>query len=136
MGAGSCYYVVHDSRNYYCNDHLVTAEADRCNSRCVVAAGVVHSCTLVLAVDVGMSWVVEGPSEKDLTLEAVEPSLALGVEVGRRDSYPVRLAVRIQDLCGRRMDWVLALSSLCDYLGHDHCDPLVREHHREIDLSD
>ena len=106
-----------------------------CNSHYVVAAGAVHDCSLALAVDREMNWVVEGLFENGLTLEAVEPSLALGVEVGHCDSFPVCLAVQIQDLCGRQMDWVWALSNLFDYLGHDHCDPLAGEHHHEIDLN-
>lgn len=113
---------------------------DRCDNRSVEVLGVVHSYSSALGVHMEMGCgyeVVEGPSGKFLTLKAAEPSLlALEVEVDLPESYPRHLKVRIQDLCEQRMDWVLALNSSSDYLGHGRCcGCLVMEHHHETDLN-
>ena len=110
---------------------------DHCNGRDVAAVVVVRNCSLVLEVDTGMSWVVEGLSEKGLILEGMEPSLALEVEVALPQSCLLRHAEQTQDLCERQTDWVLALSNSSDYLDHARCcDRLVWEHRRETDLND
>jgi len=112
---------------------------DGCHSRSVEVLGALHNCSFALGVHMKMGCgheVVEGLSAEFLTLEAAEPSLALEVEVGLPESYPIYLKVRIQGLCEQRMDWVLSLNNSSDYLGHGRCcDRLVMEHHHETDLN-